>query len=218
MKRLSVTLVACVGVQLGITAAQASPVDQIMKQTFSRRFPFEDSAEGSGSGTAQGISSGPPAAETGEEDWNYPSPLTPDPRLLQVERPASPAPRGPDASRQVSPPVTETAAIPGEAGPAAATPDEAGFALASYGVSRMSSTAYCLTGLMASGRPMYRGAAAMNGVPLGSRYQVLDGPRSGEKFTIEDRIGRGSSFDIAYPGNCRAASLYGRRVISIRRI
>ena len=84
------------------------------------------------------------------------------------------------------------------------------------GARRVSSTAYCLTGTMASGRRVYQGAAAMNGTPLGSRYQVLDGPRAGETFVIEDRIGYGSSFDIAYPGDCRGAYSYGRRTIAIR--
>jgi hypothetical protein len=84
------------------------------------------------------------------------------------------------------------------------------------GLRRVSSTAYCLTGTMASGRRTYWGAAAMNGTPLGSTYQVLDGPRAGETFVIEDRIGYGSTFDIAYPGDCRGAYNYGRRTISIR--
>ncbi len=83
---------------------------------------------------------------------------------------------------------------------------------------RVTSTAYCHTGAMASGRPTYAGAAAMNGAPLGSRYQVLTGPRAGETFVVEDRIGGGSEFDIAYPGDCPGARMYGRRVISIRRI
>ncbi|HEX2052772.1 MAG TPA: hypothetical protein VHJ78_03465 [Actinomycetota bacterium] len=83
---------------------------------------------------------------------------------------------------------------------------------------RVSSTAYCLTGRMASGRYVYYGAAAMNGVPLGSRYHVLDGPRAGSTLVVEDRIGSGSSFDIAYPGNCSAARQYGRRTISVQRV
>lgn len=82
----------------------------------------------------------------------------------------------------------------------------------------MSSTAYCLTGRMASGRFTYYGAAAMNGVPLGSRYQVLSGPRSGTTLVVEDRIGHSSGFDIAYPGNCGAATSYGRRTITIQQV
>lgn len=70
---------------------------------------------------------------------------------------------------------------------------------------------------MASGRSTYWGAAAMNGVPLGVRYRVLDGPRAGATLVVEDRIGHGSGFDIAYPGNCGAAMQYGRRTISIQR-
>lgn len=80
------------------------------------------------------------------------------------------------------------------------------------------STAYCLTGTMASGKKVYEGAAAMNDVPLGSRYRVLDGPRAGEIFIIEDRIGHSSEFDIAYPGDCDAAIQYGRRLVRIQLI
>lgn len=83
---------------------------------------------------------------------------------------------------------------------------------------RVLSTAYCLTGRMASGKPVYEGAAAMNGVPLGSKFMVADGPRAGEVFTIEDRIARGSGFDIAYPGNCVQALQYGRRSIRINKV
>jgi hypothetical protein len=71
---------------------------------------------------------------------------------------------------------------------------------------------------MASGRNTYWGAAAMNGVPLGTRYAVLSGPRAGSTLVVEDRIGHGSSFDIAYPGNCGAARSYGRRTISIQQV
>ncbi len=80
---------------------------------------------------------------------------------------------------------------------------------------RVESTAYCLTGTMASGKAVYEGAAAMNGVPLGTKYQVVSGPEAGKIYTIEDRIGHSSDFDIAYPGDCDAAIEYGRRTIRI---
>lgn len=80
---------------------------------------------------------------------------------------------------------------------------------------RVESTAYCLTGTMASGKEVYEGAAAMNGVPLGSKYQILNGPEAGNVYTIEDRISHSSEFDIAYPGDCDAAIEYGRRTIKI---
>ncbi|MEX2588034.1 MAG: hypothetical protein WD602_08600 [Actinomycetota bacterium] len=80
---------------------------------------------------------------------------------------------------------------------------------------RVESTAYCLTGTMASGKPVYDGAAAMNGVPLGTRYQVVSGPQAGKVYTVEDRIGHSSEFDIAFPGDCDAAVAYGRRIINI---
>lgn len=80
---------------------------------------------------------------------------------------------------------------------------------------RVESTAYCLTGTMASGKQVYEGAAAMNGVPLGSKYRIVNGPEAGKIYTIEDRISHSSEFDIAYPGDCEAAIEYGRRIIKI---
>ena len=82
----------------------------------------------------------------------------------------------------------------------------------------MSSTAYCLTGTMANGQKVYRGAAAMNGVPLGSRWRVSGGPFSGSVFTVADRIGHSSGFDIAMPGDCAAAMRYGRHSITVSRV
>lgn len=80
---------------------------------------------------------------------------------------------------------------------------------------RVASTAYCLTGTMANGQRVYSGAVAMNGVPMGSRWEVVG---TGRVYTVADRIGHGSQFDIAMPGNCAAARGYGRRFITIRRV
>jgi 3D (Asp-Asp-Asp) domain-containing protein len=91
----------------------------------------------------------------------------------------------------------------------------AGAARAGTGdIRNVTSTAYCLTGIMANGQHTYRGAVAMNGVPLGSVWEV-DG---GGIYTVADRIGHGSSFDIAMPGDCEGARAYGRRTITIRRV
>ena len=123
-------------------------------------------------------------------------------------RPATPAPAAETAA--AAPPAAETAA----AAPPAPPPP----AISASPVQQVVSTAYCLTGRMASGRLTYWGAAAMNGVPLGARYHVLDGPRAGSTLVVEDRVGRGSTFDIAYPGSCGGAMQYGRRTISIQRV
>lgn len=82
----------------------------------------------------------------------------------------------------------------------------------------ISSTAYCLTGNMASGRPTYEGAAAMNGVPIYSQWRVSGGPMNGRTFTVEDRMGSGSGFDVAMPGRCDAARAYGRQTIGLTRV
>lgn len=78
---------------------------------------------------------------------------------------------------------------------------------------RVSSTAYCLTSRTASGGRGYVGSVAMNGVPIGSRWQV-DG---GGTYTVNDRIGHGSGFDVWMP-SCAAALEYGRRTITVRRV
>lgn len=83
---------------------------------------------------------------------------------------------------------------------------------------RVESTAYCMSGRMANGQATHTGAAAMNGVPLGTRFRVLTGPQQGEVVTIKDRVGSGSEFDVAMPGACTRAARYGRRIVNIRRL
>jgi hypothetical protein len=68
---------------------------------------------------------------------------------------------------------------------------------------------------MANGRPAHRGAVAMNGVPFGTRFRVLDGPLAGAVLVVSDRIGSGSEFDVAFPGDCPRAIKYGRRTVRI---
>lgn len=81
----------------------------------------------------------------------------------------------------------------------------------------VSSTAYCLQGRMANGEWVHDGAAAMNNVPFGSQWQVLDGTMAGRVFTVKDRIGSGSEFDI-WMYDCNAAIRYGRQQIRIQRV
>ena len=83
-----------------------------------------------------------------------------------------------------------------------------------YGVRLVSSTAYCLRTPTADGGRGYVGSAAMNGVPLGSRWRVVE---TGREYTINDRIGHGSGFDIWMP-TCEAAIQYGRRTITVERV
>ncbi len=68
---------------------------------------------------------------------------------------------------------------------------------------------------MANGQYVHDGAVAMNCVPFGTRYLVLDGPRAGGTFTVKDRIGHGSDFDI-WMASRSAAIAYGRRAVTIR--
>jgi 3D (Asp-Asp-Asp) domain-containing protein len=79
----------------------------------------------------------------------------------------------------------------------------------------VSSTAYCLTGTMANGQRVFRGAVAMNGVPMGSRWRVVE---TGEVYVVADRVGHSSGFDIAMPADCAAAVRYGRRTVTVERV
>jgi hypothetical protein len=74
----------------------------------------------------------------------------------------------------------------------------------------VSSTAYCLPG------PTW-GTVAMNDVPKGTRWHILNGSRADDIVTVADRIGWGSDFDLWYD-NCRDAKNYGRQKIRIVRL
>lgn len=67
---------------------------------------------------------------------------------------------------------------------------------------------------MADGERTYFGAVAA-AMPMGSRWRVLTGPFAGDTFTVADRYGAHTQFDIALPGECARARTYGRRRIEI---
>lgn len=76
------------------------------------------------------------------------------------------------------------------------------------------STSYCETGRMYNGQRTYFGAVAM-AARIGSRWRALTGPFAGVVFTVADRYGHGTQFDIALPGQCARARIYGLRRIVI---
>ena len=244
LRRVICVLSVCITAQFGITAAHASTdsarpmIDEIFESTFPEghaepQAPVVASAPPT-TGTV-GQSLAVPAVP--ELKVSKPAPVE-----VKVSKPAAedvnlskPAPTGLNLSKPAPIDVSldsvgkAGAAVEGSPGESSSDDDddeseeadeepraERSTAEQRAGARRVSSTAYCLTGTMASGRRVYPGAAAMNGTPLGSRYEVLDGPRAGETFVVEDRIGHGSAFDIAYPGDCRGAYSYGRRTISIK--
>jgi hypothetical protein len=84
-------------------------------------------------------------------------------------------------------------------------------------VRSVDSTAYCLRGTMANGEQVHDGAVAMNNVPFGARWKVLSGSMAGRIFTVKDRIGHSSEFDI-WMSSCDAAWYYGRQQIHIERV
>lgn len=79
------------------------------------------------------------------------------------------------------------------------------------------STAYCEVGRTASGALTYWGAVAI-AEPFRSRWLVLSGPLAGQVFTAEDHYGWGTQFDVAMPGECGRARVYGLRVIQVVRV
>lgn len=84
---------------------------------------------------------------------------------------------------------------------------------------RLRSTAYCLTGNMASGKPTYVGAVAANRYPLGTILQVWPNPWGDPnmRFTVEDRHERSDSngyptqLDFAMPRECDRALEWGNK-------
>ncbi len=68
---------------------------------------------------------------------------------------------------------------------------------------------------MADGQTVRLGAAAMNGVPFGTRVQILSGSLAGALVVIEDRIGCCSDLDITMPWACADARVYGRQRITV---
>jgi 3D (Asp-Asp-Asp) domain-containing protein len=80
---------------------------------------------------------------------------------------------------------------------------------------RLTSTAYCETGLMANGHRTHVGAVAANRWPLGTTLRVSDSPYGPGIFTVEDRYGWGTSLDFAVPGDCGTARTWGRRTVRV---
>ncbi len=78
----------------------------------------------------------------------------------------------------------------------------------------VSATGYCGGGTTASGESAHEGGVAMNAAPLGSTWQVLG---SGSTYTVNDRIGSGSDFDI-YFSSCSDADAFGRQTLTIQRV
>lgn len=193
MKRVLLVASICIAAQLGISSAFAAAPDI--------------------SATVEGIMS-----------QTFARTEAPDPNIQGVTGQSVASPPGPVAEPEPPAPLKPQRTPKLRSAPVAVSPFESSAAPASEPdapgpvARQVSSTAFCLTGTMASGRRAYSGAVAMNGAALGSRYLVLSGPRAGETFTVEDRIGRGSAFDIAYPGDCAGAAGYARRTISIRAV
>lgn len=84
---------------------------------------------------------------------------------------------------------------------------------------RFRSTAYCLTGGMASGRPTYVGAVAGNRWAIGTVLTAWPNPWGDPdmRFTVEDRHedadadGYPTQLDFAMPGECDRATTWGNR-------
>lgn len=166
-------------------------------------------ASGCGGSAITNLSQGSPAQPFHKAEYVRPSapvpptssPTTTVPEARPRRKVARSAPARVSATRTGAPSPTRTTPRPAVS--------------SSTGGRRVSSTAYCLTGTMANGQRAARGYVAMNGVPMGSRWQVVE---TGATYTVGDRIGHSSQFDIAMPGDCAAARAYGRRTIHVRRV
>lgn len=72
-------------------------------------------------------------------------------------------------------------------------------------------TAYCDHGTMANGQQTYSGAVASlsRAIPFGTRVLI-----DGRTYTVADRIGHGSTWDVWLP-SCAAADRWGRRHLHV---
>lgn len=73
-----------------------------------------------------------------------------------------------------------------------------------------SATAYCTSGITASGRYVQFGYVAQNGLPFGTRVRLYPPAFGRSVFRVQDRIGAGSNLDI-YINSCYQAIQFGRR-------
>lgn len=131
--------------------------------------------------------------------------------------PAAPEPPATAATAATSPPTT--AAVRRVSSSSSASSSSASSSASRAGpapgtVRHVSSTGYCLSGTTASGRPVAHGTAAMNNVPLGTRWRISGGPLDGHVLEVIDRIGHGTDFDIWFP-SCAQAIEYGRRAVTV---
>jgi hypothetical protein len=241
LRRVLFVIGGCIAAQLWIGSAQAATIDRsAMDKMFTPDFPYSGEVTGpNGEGKTQPAP--PPQAPPADAGPAQPATPAVTVRPGSIVAPAGAAPTAQSGSAPKA--GVSGTGTPGSDGRGASQPEKKGIAQllaaeepapaadaapapeetpavshAAAGARSVTSTAYCLKGQMASGRRTYWGAAAMNGQPIGTRIQVLSGPRAGETLVVEDRIGSGSSFDIAYPGDCQAAQQYGRRTISIQKI
>lgn len=71
-------------------------------------------------------------------------------------------------------------------------------------------TAYCLRGTMANGRPVHVGAvASLARIPFGTRVRI-----AGVVYTVEDRVGHGTAWDVWMP-SCAEARRWGRKRLHV---
>lgn len=93
-------------------------------------------------------------------------------------------------------------------------------ASADDGVESVSSTAYGpseggVGQVGASDNELGPGSVAVNGVPLGTKYKILSGPRAGDVVTVTDRNDGRTDFDIWMPDGIDG---YGRQDIQVKRL
>jgi 3D (Asp-Asp-Asp) domain-containing protein len=156
------------------------------------------------------LSNVPPSGLPVHEVTTIPlSPLLADPAATTVTTTAPPADDAATTTATTTPTSGQAQTLR-HATTQHASPDS----LPSGTTRQVTSTGYCLTGTTASGDRVGPGMAAMNGVPLGTRWRISGGPRDGQTLTVTDRIGHGTEFDIWFP-TCEQARQYGRRTITV---
>ena len=153
----------------------------------------------------------PPTTEPPTTEPPTTEPPTTEPPTTEpptTEPPTTQPPTTEPPTTQPPAPVTQPPAPEPAPAPAPARAQSTGNTMT------VSATGYCGGGTTASGESAHDGGVAMNAAPLGSTWRVVGG---GATYTVNDRIGHGSDFDI-YFSSCGAANAFGRQTLTIEQV
>ena len=156
----------------------------------------------------------PPTTEPPTTEPPTTEPPTTEPPTTEPPTTVPPTTEPPTTQPPTTEPPTTQPPAPVTQPPAPAPAPAPARAQSTGNTMTVSATGYCGGGTTASGESAHDGGVAMNAAPLGSTWRVVGG---GATYTVNDRIGHGSDFDI-YFSSCGAANAFGRQTLTIEQV